>query len=469
MNVLVDWLNTQKNIGRIAGSFFALASTLTHAGNLGTFRYDDDFTALRDNGSAYAQLKHIDLGADTRYLSIGGDMRERMEYYSRTNLGPHAADYNNFLLHRLLLHIDSHWDAARLFLQLGNHEEFGREPAPKPTDVDHADVQQAFVDYRIAFGETDKLTLRGGRQEIAFGASRLIAVREGPNIHVDFDGVRARWNSPLWDISAIAVRPVAIEPGQFDDKSTHGQALWGLYASVPFTAAEGFASNDKWSGDFYYLGATNNNVHYDSIAGSERRNTFGARGYGRSGAFDTDIEIILQDGTVSGEAIRAFALATDSGWSWSEAGWKPRLGLRTDIISGDRDRHDDTLQTFNALYPSGSYFSEASIIAQANLLDFSASLALKPITSLTLTWSINPLWRYSTHDALYTLPLAPLIAGDSSTARYIGTQNQLLAIWQYNAFLSFKAALVKFEPGGFVKKNGGNNLDYAQLATIVRF
>lgn len=448
---------------RIALGIFALTPLLACAANFGTFRYDDNFTSMRDDDSVYAQLKHIDLGSESRYMSIGGDWRERFEYYSRTNLGPHAVDYDSFLLHRLLVHVDSHWDSVRLFVQIGNHEEFGREPKPKPTDVDHADVQQAFVDYRITLGATDNLLVRAGRQEIALGASRLIAVREGPNIHIDFDGVRARWNHSRGNVELIAVRPVIIDPGQFDDKATHGQALWGVYATSRF------ATGSQWSSDIYYLGSTNNEVHYDSIAGDERRNTFGARFYGRASAFDGDIEIMLQNGSVSDDDVRAFAIATDSGWSWSESAWKPRLGLRTDIISGDRDRHDGTLQTFNALYPNGSYFSEASIIAQANLLDFAANFSVKPKSNLTVTWSINPLWRYSTHDALYTLPLSPLIAGDSSGARYIGTQSQLLSIWQYNAFLSFKVALVKFEPGGFVKKGGGDNLDYAQFASIVRF
>src|SRR5690348_15921954 len=103
----------QKTVGRIAGGFFSLASAFACAGNVGTvfgtFRYDDDFTSLRDDSGAYSQLKHIDLGSTARYISIGGDLRERMEYYRRSNLGPRALHYDSFLLHRLLMHLDSHW------------------------------------------------------------------------------------------------------------------------------------------------------------------------------------------------------------------------------------------------------------------------------------------------------------------------------------------------------------------------
>ena len=155
--------------------------------------------------------------------------------------------------------------------------------------------------------------------------------------------------------------------------------------------------------------------------------------------------------------------------AWRDTRWKPRLGLRTDIISGDRDPNDDTLGTFNALYPNGSYFSEATVLAQANLLDVALSLTLKPRADVSLSWAVNPLWRYSTDDAVYSLPLAPMIAGNSSSARYIGTQNQWIGTWQFNPFVTFKLALVKFNAGEFVRRGGGEDLDYVQFASSVRF
>lgn len=433
------------------------------AGDFAPLRYDDDFSGVSDENDLYARLKHTDIGSAKRYLSVGGDLRERIEYYSRPSVSTKTANDDTFLLHRLLLHVDTHWDDARVFVQLGNHEESGRELGPKPTDVDQIDVQQAFVDYSITLDGESRLFVRGGRQELMFGAARLISVRDGPNIHIDFDGARAQWQNKAWSVTALAVRPVNIAPGQFDDKATHDQSLWGAYATTRFRARENI------SGDFYYFDSSNNHATYNSIAGDENRNTFGARLYGRSEGFDGDIELILQNGTITGDSIHAFALSTDSGWTWQKYKWHPRLGLRTDVISGDQNAKDGTLGTFNALYPNGSYFSETSIVAPANLIDFSASLMLKPTSAIDVTWSINPLWRYSTDDAMYRLPLAPLIAGDSSTARYIGTQQQLLGIWRYNNFVSFKAALVKFDAGEFVHRGGGHNLDYAQLSSSVRF
>lgn len=437
----------------------ALLATVAQAGSFAPLRYDDDFSQPPQSADAYAQLKHIGLG-EGAYASIGGDLRERFEYFDRSNIGARPADDYGLLMHRLLLHVDAHWDWLRAFVQLGNYEESGREPRAKPSDVDHLDIRQGFVDLAFPLGD-DTLTLRGGRQELAFGASRLISARDGPNIRLAFDGAQLLYKSAQWRVTVLGVRPADNFPGRFDDSTDRSQSLWGAYATYRRAA--------NLSTDFYYFGSANDDMRYDSVAGREHRGTFGLRIYGGASGFDADTELFFQNGDISGRTIRAFAWATDSGWTWREMKWQPRIGLRTDVISGDRDRNDGTLGTFNALYPTGSYFSEASVLAQANLIDFAASLTVRPAPQVSLAWSVNPLWRYSTEDALYTLPLAPLIAGDSSAARYIGTQNQLLATWQPNMWLSFKLALVKFESGRFVEKGGGHDLDYAQFATSARF
>lgn len=448
-------------------ALLVIAPVHAQSGHFGTFRYDDDFTAERNETGPYASIKHIDLDGERRYLSLGGDFRERGEYYSNSNISAHSVGDNGFALHRLLMHADMHWDDARVFVQLGAHEESGREPKAKPTDVDRLDVQQAFIDYAINTDGGNEWLLRLGRQEMAYGASRLISVREGPNIHLSFDGARLQFKSADWNVSAFAVRPVEINPGAFDDPSNPDQSLWGVYATTALSPP--VQAQDFLRGDFYYFGNKNNQAHYQNASGQERRNTFGTRFYGRAGAVDGDIELIAQGGSIEGQTIRAFAVATDTGWTFESAFWTPRIGLRTDVISGDRRAGDGKLNTFNALYPSGSYFSEASLVAQANLLDYAASVTVHPMTTLSLALSYNPLWRFSTSDAVYSLPLAPLISGTSSASRSIGTQTQLLMNWQCTRFVSFKAALVRFDAGEFVERAHGKDVDYAQIAMSARF
>src|SRR5215471_18254619 len=88
-----------------------------------------------------------------------------------------------------------------------------------PTDVDHFDLQQGFADLRASIGQDASLTFRGGRQEMAFGAARLVDVREGPNVRLSFDGGRVFYESPALRIDAFGVAPVVVERGVFDDRS----------------------------------------------------------------------------------------------------------------------------------------------------------------------------------------------------------------------------------------------------------
>jgi hypothetical protein len=259
------------------------------------------------------------------------------------------------------------------------------------------------------------------------------------------------------------MRPVDIRRNSFDDKSNQDQSLWGVYGSSQISALPGAST------DLYYFGTTNKEAKYTAVSGSENRHTFGSRLYGKSGAFDGDVELMLQGGTIEDKDIRAFALATDTGWTFDTVPWKPRLGLKTDVISGDKNPNDGKQGTFNALYPNGSYFSEAGVVAQANLIDLAASVTVKPLNNLSVALSLNPMWRYSTQDAVYTLPLAPLIGPGASDSRYIGTQAQLLTNWQYNNYVSFKVALVRFQAGTFVEQSGGRDLSYAQFTTSIRF
>lgn len=438
------------------------AVTIVHAGSFGAFRYDDDFRDMKDVPGWYAGTKYIPLGDEGRYLSLGGDIRERFEFYSNTNIGTRPASNDSFWLQRYLLHADLHWDDARVFMQLGSHNESGREPRAKPTDVDHLDIQQAFIDYKLSAGNTST-QLRLGRQEMAYGASRLVSVRDGPNVRLAFDGARALFNGPGWRASAFAVRPVEINRGQFDDKASSKQALWGVYATKQIPGTVDAAV------DLYYLVTNNEEANYESVSGNEHRSTLGGRLYGKAGGFDGDVELMLQRGDIAGQDIQAFALATDTGWTFKETVWTPRLGLRTDVISGDRRAGDGKLGTFNALYPSGSYFSEAGVLAQANLIDLSVSLAVRPQLGMSLALSLNPMWRYSNGDAVYSLPLSPLLHANASDDRYIGWQTQLLWSWQYSNMVSFRAAVVKFQAGDFVQQSGGRDLDYAQFSTSIRF
>ena len=90
----------------------------------------------------------------------------------------------------------------------------------------HADLQQGFVDASLAIAG-GRATLRAGRQEFTLGSSRLVAVRESPNVRRVFDGARVSWKDGEARGEAFYLRPVAIERGAFDDEYDRDELLWG--------------------------------------------------------------------------------------------------------------------------------------------------------------------------------------------------------------------------------------------------
>ena len=71
--------------------------------------------------------------------------------------------------------------------------------------------------------------------------------------------------------------------------------------------------------------------------GPERRHTVGMKWTGSGARLTLNYDVLLQWGTFSGAPIRAFAFATETGYQLTMRGWRPRLGLRMDLASGDRN------------------------------------------------------------------------------------------------------------------------------------
>jgi len=105
--------------------------------------------------------------------------------------------------------------------------------------------------------------------------------------------------------------------------------------------------------DLYYLGYLRTAATFDQGRGRELRHSWRARVWKTSNAIDYNFEAVIQTGRVANATIRAWTIASDTGYRIETAAARPRLGLRANVTSGDRDRQDDRLGTFNPLFPRG--------------------------------------------------------------------------------------------------------------------
>lgn len=428
-------------------------------------RYNENYGFLADPAQRTDWLdpiKYLSLDAGGGwYLSLGGEIRERYSYTHDPVWGAAPQDKNGLLLQRYILHGDLHLGPRfRIFGQFYSALEDGRAGVPRATDENRLDLQQLFGDAVLPFTVADiSSTIRFGRQELIYGSSRLVDAREGPNVRRKFDGARILSAHGDWRADLIAVRLSEINTGAFDDGLDDAEELWGLYAVSPPSWIAKLSSID-----LYYLGYQGKRTTYAQGSAGETRHTFGMRLWGQRDGFDWNWEGIYQWGSFGHGDISAWSLGTDTGHTWREVPWKPRLGISANIASGDKDPTDRDLQTLNPLFPRGNYFSELGLLGPQNFFNAHPFLTVQPRADLTLTADIDFYWRLRRSDGVYGPGRNVIRSGLDSNARYVGTELSFNATWQVTRHITLTAIYSHFFPGQFVVETGpSKDIDFVEL------
>ena len=430
-------------------------------------RFEENYEFLSDPAKRtdfFDPVKYIPLGDDPHtYLSFGGEVRERYEGFLNNPLfGLNHLNHDDYLLSRTLLSADLHVTPYfRSFVQLGHHDVYGKDGAITGTERSKFDLQQAFAEGDLPLGNGDKVTLRTGRQEMPLGSQRLVSFREGPNIRQSFDAIRAIYQSDEYSLTTFISRPVEIRDASFDDISDHKQDFWGIYGVVPLTKV--------LSTDLYYLGLNREDAHFAQGTAEEKRHSLGTRLWGKSGGFDYNEEAVYQFGTFGDGDIRAWTVASDNGYTFKDAPWTPRFGIKADIASGDKNKNNKDLNTFNALFPKGAYFTENALIGPANFIDLQPNITLKPCSDVMVNFGADILWRENTNDAIYRQPNVAIAGTAGKGGQYTGTQGFILSTWQIDPHVSLTATYVHFAVGDAIKHAGGGDDDYIGSWLTYRF
>jgi len=434
-------------------------------------RYDEDWSVLRGVDTSktddfWDRIKFIPLNQDqTVWLSLGGQVRERVEYFNQFNWGDSAPQRSDaYLLSRILWNADLHITPYfRLFaegksalvptnrdLQGGNSNTF----------MDTIALQNGFADVMIPLGDQASLTLRGGRQELIFGHQRLVGVSDYTNVRRTFDGARGILQVGDWTINPFWADHVVVQQYRFDTSSTK-QQLFGIYSTAP-------AHLLPMNLDLYYLGVDNKTAAFNGTSGREKRYTLGLRTWGEIGETNWDFEFegAGQFGTVGSGNIGAGFFTAILGYTLPVKEWSPRVYLEFDYGSGD-NKPGGNVGTFNQLYPSAHGLNGyIDYIGWQNIISPNAGIAFTPVRELKLSLQQYFFWRASDRDAIYNSGLAVIRPGTGTRARYVGAETDLLANYQFTRHLLGYTGYSYFFPGGFIHKSGpheASNYFYAAL------
>lgn len=419
-------------------------------------RWQEQWSALANpcvQREPFDWLKYIRLGGDPEsYLSLGLNLRERLEINDSTlfGIGPGRAD--TYLLQRTEVHADAHFgEHVQVFTQLEDARPFGKDSV-SPVDKNPLDLEQAFVVVTEPLdGGTVKF--RVGRQEMAFDLQRFVSVRDGPNVRQAFDALWADWEIQRWRLIAYATEPVQYrDVYAFDDVVNRNFTFSGIRVE-----RQKFGPGDLSA---YYSSYDRSNASYLDASGAEHRNVFDTRYTGNIKPIDWDVEGMWQGGNVGGDTISAWAIGSLAGYTFADLAGKPRLGLQIDAASGDRHPNDGRVGTFNPLFPNGYYFTLAGYTGYSNVIHLKPSITFKPSNTLTVLAALGFQWRETTADAVYAQGSVAVPGTAGHGSKWTGMYAQLRADWTLAANLVGSIEAVHFQVGDSIRAVGGSNADY---------
>lgn len=319
-----------------------------------------------------------------------------------------------------------------------------------PINANTLDAREAYVELgpEAAF-------VRIGRQELIYGSQRLLGTRDGTNVRRGWDGIIGRLHISDWSVDGIAVTLVDVEPeGVFNDRPDSDRILAGVYATGPA---------DISHLDLYLLYTKSNDRQTIEGTADQHRYSAGVRSAGESDRLFWNWEAIYQWGRHGDADISAWTLATNTGLKFNGP-WSPELMLSANIASGDGHVGDGRLETFDALYPRGNYFSDAAVLGPANFFNLNPYLRLSPSDRWRLSADINLHWRMETADGVYGPPGNLLRAPGDSSARFVSTAVSVSAAHQLSDALQLEAIYAHVEPARFISETGPSApVDFVEL------
>ncbi|EQB08028.1 alginate export family protein [Novosphingobium lindaniclasticum] len=411
---------------------------------------DDGNVSLTLNGT---QRSSVSLST----LPLLSDTRDRIEVLSRTAIG---AD----------LRIGP---AVRFYGELASGQIFGRnETRHIAIQKNDLIVQQLFAEVRAPFGSgpgagVARVTV--GRQEFFDGPRFIISPRENPNIRVSMNGARLSMDWRRFRFSAFHFEPTAQGIGLLDDRIGNGETLSGVYSSFVVAGADPKSKSAVYFDPFYYHFVKDEHT-LGRLSGKDRRETYGARLWGRLGRVAFDWSALKQDGRFGVRQVDAWALSTNQSVGLGAGSSAPRLGFHADYASGGGTfEGSGKVGAFNFLYNATVIFSDDNYLGAINLMGIAPTLTVPLSRKFSLTGEIGSYWRPDRNDAVYR-GNSQIYAGTRNVrGRHVANMARLRANWTPDPHVILSGIVNYAEAGKVLRRAGyGDNL-FVQTNMTLRF
>jgi Alginate export len=395
------------------------------------------------------------------WLRLGGEERVRLEGLDGVGFKPAG---NTYLLQRLRLNLDvTPLSWLKFSFQAQDSRVFFTNVSPAPSSQrDPMDLRLGFV--QIGNSEQGPVSLRAGRQSLAFGEGRLVSDPGWSNVGRTFDGLRATFRYHNIRVDAFTGASDKIYTDGFDTP-TPGEHFHGVYGSIDKVIPDATVEP-------YLFWKLEHNVKGEvTKAGNLDEKTAGVRWVGKLPlGFDYGLEMAVQRGRQANEPQSAWAGHWVLGHTLADTRHRPRLFAECNRASGDQNPHDGVHGAFDPLFPSAhDKFGTADQFTWTNMVHARSGIQYKVREGLTLAAAYNSFWLANRRDGIYSGGKV-IIASNGSEGNHIGQEADIQAQWNPFRNTLVDLAFGHIFPGEFLQKAGhGSAYNCILLGVTQRF
>jgi hypothetical protein len=244
--------------------------------------------------------------------------------------------------------------------------------------------------------------------------------------------------------------------GTFDNEINRHVLFFGTYLTL--------ANQKQGSIDLYYFGSHRESTLALYSHETEMRHTFGIRPYARFGSFYVDGEFEMQGGKYGDNLISAWQLAAFAGYRFDNLPLQPRVQIRINAGSGDRDSTDNRLNLFRPLVVK-SPIHDLLANGCGNLFVFSPEVEFRIHPQLLFAARYYLVHRASTNDGLYTVDMERLVRDCDQAGirpgKVIDRGATIDVSWTPDKHFGMLIAGGFFVPGNYVKNTGSGETTIA--------
>ncbi len=335
-----------------------------------------------------------------------------------------------------------------LYIQVQDSRAFGTQPETLSSSS-NVDLHQAYFEINNLWNHP--LQLRVGRQELSYGAQRIVGPENFSNVGRSFEGLKLTFGRDRnLDLFGMIINESS-PPGTIAGKSNNDFDFFGLYYSN--------RNHLRYKFDAYAFLESNlmETAQGDNELGRVTIGTYNERKLGSQ--FDLETEVAYQFGQRRGQTVSAYMLTGSLGFT-IPAGQNPEVRVGIDYLSG-MDGTGGNYKVFDTLFATNHRFYGFMDFFH-NLPIDTANQGLRDLM-LKVKFPLTTQLRLDGHYHNFHTASGPV--------SNFGDELDLVLSYVYNAVSSFQFGASFFLPGERMKRifNKGDIGMWSHVTLLVKF